>query len=82
MNILQIAGLLVIIGALVYSIGDVLLPAGKLNLDDFPRLKPFREQISDAERMAVFSSHSGAFVHGTFFYMGEYMKNFTLEITE
>lgn len=108
-------------GAMIYAIGDVLLLAGKVNSDDYPRLKPFQKLLSDAERMVAFSSRRmiwgallgvfatplviagfwqvyqglaganetlglvvfllfaiasivGAFVHGTFFYMGEYVK--------
>ncbi|MEW6028413.1 MAG: DUF6796 family protein [Chloroflexota bacterium] len=118
---LRIAGLISILGALLYAIGDVLLLAGKAKLDDFPRLKPYARLLSDAERMAVlppgrmiwgallgvfstplvlagfwqvyhgltgasetmrlvaallFGSASviGAFVHGTFYYMGEYIQ--------
>ncbi|MEW6240781.1 MAG: DUF6796 family protein [Chloroflexota bacterium] len=118
---LRIAGLISILGALLYAIGDVLLLAGKAKLDDFPRLKPYSRLLSDAERMAVlppgrmiwgallgvfstplvlagfwqvyhgltgasetmrlvaallFGSASviGAFVHGTFYYMGEYIQ--------
>lgn len=121
MNNLQITGLLAILGALIYAAGDILLLAGKVNLDDYPRLKPYQKLLSDAERMAAFSSQRmtwgallgvfatplvltgfwqvyqgmaganetprlavfllfaiasiiGAFVHGSFFYMGEYVK--------
>lgn len=121
MNILQITGLLAVSGAFIYAIGDVLLLAGKVNLDDYPRLKPFQKLLSNAERMVTHSSQRilwgallgvfatplvlagfwqvyqglagenqtlrlvvflmfaiasifGAFVHGTFFYMGEYVK--------
>jgi hypothetical protein len=114
------AGLIAIVGAFLYSIGDVLLLASKVKLDDYPRLKPFAKLLSDAEKMIVltpnrliwgaligvfatplilvgfwqvyqglgganagwalatvglFGSASivGAFVHGTFYYMGEYI---------
>ena len=117
---LRIAGLLALLGALLYAIGDVLLLASKVRLDDYPRLKPFAKLLSDSEKMvalppnrliwgallgvfatplmlvgfwqvyqalssadtrwalAVFglfgtASVIGAFVHGTFYYMGEYI---------
>ena len=118
---LKITGLLALLGAFLYAIGDVLLLAGKVNLDKYPKLKPFAKLLSDAERMVVFSpkrmiwgaligvfatplvltgfwqvyqglggakdwavlatiglfgsaSVIGAFVHGTFYYMGEYVQ--------
>ena len=117
----QITGLLAILGALVYAIGDVLLLAGKVSLADYPKLKPFAKLLSDAEKMVVLAparlmwgaligvfatplillgywqvyqglsggtdwavlttiglfgiaSVIGAFVHGTFYYMGEYVQ--------
>lgn len=118
---LRIAGLVAIAGAFLYAIGDVLLLAGKVKLDDYPKLQPFAKLLSDAERMVVLSpkrlmwgaligvfatplmlvgfwqvyqglgganaslvlatvglfgsaSVIGAFVHGTFYYMGEYIQ--------
>lgn len=118
---IQITGLLAILGAIVYAVGDVLLLAGKAALDDYPKLKPFAKLLSDAENMVVLSparlmwgaligvfatplillgywqvyqglsggtawvvlttvglfgiaSVIGAFVHGTFYYMGEYVQ--------
>ena len=115
---LPLTGLLAILGALLYAIGDVMLLADKVNLDEHPKLKPFAKLLSDAERMAAlsparmmggalvgvfstplilagfwltyqglaasgsalalialllfgFASVVGAFVHGSFFYMGE-----------
>ena len=97
-----------------------MLLASKVNLDEYPKLKPFAKLLSDAERMAAlsparmmggaligvfstplilagfwltyqglaasgsalalitlllfgFASVVGAFVHGSFFYMGEYV---------
>jgi hypothetical protein len=117
----QITGLLAILGAFVYAVGDVLLLAGKASLDDYPKLKPFAKLLSDAEKMVVLAparlmwgaligvfatplmllgywqvyqglsggtawvvlttvglfgiaSVIGAFVHGTFYYMGEYVQ--------
>ena len=117
---LRIAGLLALIGALLYAIGDVLLLAGKASLANYPRLQPFAKLLSGSEKMIVlpprrliwgallgvfstplilagfwqvyqglgganvpwtlitfilFASASiiGAFVHGTFYYMGEYV---------
>ena len=118
---LRITGLLALLGALLYAIGDVLLLASKISLDNYPRLKPFAKLLSDAEKMVVLppnrmiwgallgvfatplvmsgfwqvyqgleganqtltlvtallfaiASVIGAFVHGTFFYLGEYVQ--------
>ena len=118
---LRITGLLALIGAFLYAIGDVLLLASKISLDNYPRLKPFAKLLSDAEKMVVLppnrmiwgaligvfatplvlagfwqvyqglsganatltlitgflfatASVIGAFVHGTFYYMGEYVQ--------
>ena len=117
---LRTTGLLALFGAFLYAIGDVLLLASKVKLDEYPKLKPFAKLLSDAERMVVLSpnrmiwgallgvfatplvaagfwqvyqglhganasavlatvllfasgSMIGAFVHGTFYYMGEYI---------
>jgi hypothetical protein len=119
-TMLRITGLIALLGTLLYAIGDVLLLAGKVSLDDYPKLKPFAKLLSDAERMIVLSPNRmiwgallgvfatplvllgfwqvyqglgatndwtvlitvglfgiasvlGAFVHGTFYYMGEYI---------
>ena len=119
--ILRISGLLAIIGALVYAIGDVLLLASKANLADYPNLQAFAKMLSGAEKMVVlpwrrlfwggllgvfatllvlqgfwlvfqgllpaglwlalapvllFASATviGAFVHGSFIYLGEYVQ--------
>lgn len=118
---LHITGILAILGAMIYAIGDVLLLANKVNLDDYPNLIRFQKLLSDAEKMVVlppnrmilgallgvfstpliltgywqvyqglsganealaittillFGSATviGAFVHGTFYYMGEYVQ--------
>jgi len=118
---IHITGLLAILGATVYAVGDILLLAGKASLDDYPKLKPFAKLLSDAEKMVPLSparmmwgalvgvfatplillgywqvyqglgggkdwavlatvglfgtaSVIGAFVHGTFYYMGEYVQ--------
>ncbi len=118
---LRIAGLLAMLGALMYAIGDVLLLASKASFEAYPRLKPFSKLLSDAEKMVALppnrmiwgaligvfatplllagfwqvyqglsganesltlltglmfavSSVIGAFVHGTFYYMGEYVQ--------
>jgi hypothetical protein len=120
-NSLRITGLLALAGALLYAVGDVLLLASKVNLDHYPRLKPFAKLLSDAEKMVVLPTNRmiwgallgvfatplvlagfwqvyrglnganeslslavallfavasiiGAFVHGTFYYMGEYIQ--------
>src|SRR5262245_7353571 len=117
---LRITGLLALFGAFLYAIGDVLLLASKVNLDNYPKLKPFTKLLSDAEKMVVLSQNRliwgsllgvfatplvltgiwqvyqglqganasvvlttvllfgigsviGTFVHGTFYYMGEYV---------
>jgi len=119
-ELLKLSGLLALTGAFLYAIGDVLLLASKVKLDDYPKLKPFAKLLSDAEKMVVLppnrliwgaligvfatplmlqgfwqvyqglsganaslvlatvglfgtASIIGAFVHGTFYYMGEYV---------
>ena len=118
---LRITGLLALLGALLYAVGDVLLLASKASLDQYPKLKPFAKLLSDAEKMVVLPPNRmiwgallgvfatplvlagiwqvyqglsgadesltlvtgllfgvglviGAFVHGTFYYMGEYIQ--------
>ncbi|HET6594449.1 MAG TPA: DUF6796 family protein [Anaerolineales bacterium] len=118
---LRITGLIALLGALLYAIGDVLLLASKASLDNYPKLKPFAKLLSDAEKMVVLPANRmiagallgvfatplvlvgfwqvyqglnganetlilitgllfavasviGAFVHGTFYYMGEYIQ--------
>ncbi len=118
---LRITGLLALLGAFLYAIGDVLLLASKVSLDNYPKLKPFAKLLSDAEKMVVLPPNRmiwgallgvfatplvlagfwqvyqglnganqmltfltgilfaiaaviGAFVHGTFYYMGEYIQ--------
>lgn len=119
--LLRITGLTALLGALLYAVGDVLLLAGKISLDQYPKLQPFAKLLSDAEKMVVLppgrmiwgallgvfatpmvlagiwqvyqgltgadaalslvtgllfavASVIGAFVHGTFYYMGEYVQ--------
>src|SRR5688500_11539385 len=50
---LRVTGLLALLGALLYAVGDVLLLASKASFEDYPRLKPFRKLLSDAEKMVV-----------------------------
>lgn len=118
---LRITGLLALMGALLYAVGDVLLLASKASFEQYPRLKPFSKLLSDAEKMVVLppnrmiwgaligvfatplvlagfwqvyqglngadaaltlltgllfaaASVIGAFVHGTFYYLGEYVQ--------
>ena len=118
---LRTTGLLALLGALLYAIGDVLLLASKASLDHYPKLRPFAKLLSDAEKMVVLppermiwgaligvfatplvlagfwqvyqgldganqtlilatvllfaiASVIGAFVHGTFYYLGEYVQ--------
>lgn len=117
----QVLGLLALLGAFLYAIGDVLLLASKASLDDYPKLKLYAKLLSDAEKMVVLSPNRmmwgaligvfstplillgfwqvyqgldggntwaalatfglfgtasiiGAFVHGSFYYMGEYIQ--------
>src|SRR5215510_1076752 len=119
-TILRFTGLTALLGVFLYAIGDVLLLAGKVSLNDYPKLKPFAKLLSGAELMitlppyrliwgallGVFAtpmvilgywqiyqglgatndwavlttvglfgiaSVIGAFVHGTFYFMGEYI---------
>lgn len=121
MNTIQITGLLAILGAILYAIGDTLLLANKVDVNHYPKLVPFKKLLSDTEKfvsipsekmmwgalLGVFStplilagfwhiyegssganeairaitfflfiiaSVIGAFVHGSFFYAGEYVK--------
>ena len=118
---LPTAGIIAFVGAFLYAIGDVFLLASKVNLDEYPKLKPFTKLLSDAEKMVVLSNNRmiwgallgvfatplvligfwqiyqglggandwavlatislfgsasviGTFVHGTFYYMGEYVQ--------
>lgn len=118
--LLRISGFLALTGTLLYAVGDVLLLASKVNLDNYPKLKPFVKLLSDAEKMVALSPNRmiwgallgvfatpfviagywqiynglsganpllmlitvllffcasviGAFVHGTFYYLGEYV---------
>ena len=119
-TLFKITGLLALFGAFFYAIGDILLLASKVSLEDYPRLKPFAKLLSDSEKMVALSPNRmmwgaligvfstplmlvgfwqvyhglsganalavgsavgmfgiatviGAFVHGSFFYMGEYV---------
>ena len=118
--LLRWTGLAALAGTLLYIIGDVLLLASKVNLDLYPKLKPFEKLLDDAGKMVVLppqrmiwgallgvfatplvvagywqiyqglsganqvwvlitillfgcASVIGAFVHGTFYYLGEYV---------
>ncbi len=118
---MQITGIIAMLGAFIYAVGDVLLLAGKVSLDDYPKLKMYIKLLSGTERMVTFSPNRlmwgallgvfatpfvlagfwqvcqglqganqtmvlittvlfgvasviGAFVHGTFYYMGEYIQ--------
>jgi hypothetical protein len=121
MNAIQITGLLAILGALLYALGDTFLLANKVDINQYPKLVPFKKLLSDTEKfvsipsekmmwgalIGIFStplilagfwqvhqglsganeilrsttvllfaigSVIGAFVHGSFFYTGEYVK--------
>ena len=113
-------GMLALTGTLLYAVGDVLLLAGRVTLDEHSKIKPYTKFLSGAERMVAFSprrmmwgalfgvfstplvlagfwlvyqglgggnawaaaavfglfgtaSIIGTFVHGSFYYMGEYV---------
>jgi hypothetical protein len=117
----QFAGLLAIVGALLYAVGDVLLLAVKVDLADYPRLQAHAKLLSGMEKMAALPSRRlltggllgvfsaslllagywqvyqgllpagmgwalpplvlfvcstvvGAFLHGSFIYLGEYVQ--------
>ena len=55
LQFIQITGILAMVGALIYAIGDVLLLAGKVSLDDYPKLKMYIKLLSGTERMVTFS---------------------------
>lgn len=114
-------GILAILGSVLYAFGYVLLLANKVDINDYPKLKPFQKLLSDAEKFVsipsermmwgaligvyatplvvagfwqVYQGLAGsnealrlvtvilfataavtcAFVHGSFFYAGEYVK--------
>jgi len=54
-TILLITGLLAILGSFIYAVGDVLLLAGKVAINDYPKLKPHVKLLSSAERMVTLS---------------------------
>ena len=119
-NYTNTAGLIALLGAFLYAIGDILLLASRINIDGYPKLKPFTKLLSDSEKMVALSPNRmmwgaligvfatplmlagfwqvyqglsganvwaigatvglfgiasviGTFVHGSFFYMGEYV---------
>ncbi len=121
MNAIQITGLLAILGSILYALGDTLLLANKVDINNYPKLAPFKKLLSDTERFVsipsekmmwgaligvfttplmlagfwqvyqglsganetlrtttallfVFGAVIGTFVHGSFFYAGEYVK--------
>lgn len=52
-TLIQTTGLLAMLGALVYAIGDVLMLAVKANLADYPNLQPHAKLLSGTERMVA-----------------------------
>lgn len=117
---LRLTGIAALAGTFLYSVGDVLLLASKVELEQYPKLKPFKKLLDDAEKMVVLppermiwgallgvfatplvlagywqiykglnganevlifitillftcASVIGTFVHGTFYYLGEYV---------
>ncbi len=119
--VIQLSGLIAIVGALLYAIGDVLLLAVKINLAEYPKLQPHAKLLSGMEKMVVLPSRRlmaggllgvfsaplllagywqvyqgllpagmgwalpplvlfvcaavvGAFLHGSFIYLGEYVQ--------
>lgn len=53
MTFVVINGLLGILGAVIYAIGDVFLLAGKARLEDYPKLLSYAKILSGAERMVA-----------------------------
>ncbi len=45
--LLHMAGLLAMLGALTYAVGDVFLLAGQARLADYPRLQPHAKLLLD-----------------------------------
>ena len=52
-TVLRTSGLLAMLGALIYAVGDVLLLASKASLADYPNLQPHAKLLSGAEKMVV-----------------------------
>ncbi|HSA99171.1 MAG TPA: DUF6796 family protein [Anaerolineales bacterium] len=48
-----IFGMLGILGAFIYAVGDVFLLAGKARLENYPKLQPYAKILSGAERMVA-----------------------------
>lgn len=115
---IRITGFLGMLAAILYSVGDAFLLAGRARIEDYPNLKPYEKLLSGTERMAalpfwrlawgallgvfatpltlagfwqiyqglqpaaalppvslwVVSAVVGAFVHGTFYFFGEYVQ--------
>jgi len=121
LDAVRVTGILAMIGALIYAVGDVFLLAAKVNIADYPNLQPHLKLLSDAEKMVVLpwwrlawggllgvfatplvlagfwqvyqgllpagaglalppvllfacASIVGAFFHGSFIYLGEYVQ--------
>ncbi|MGQ0601634.1 MAG: DUF6796 family protein, partial [Anaerolineales bacterium] len=53
MTLIQTTGLLAMLGAVIYAIGDVLMLATKANLADYPNLQPHAKLLSGTERMVA-----------------------------
>src|SRR5687768_7617563 len=53
MSPITLFGLLGILGAIIYAIGDVFLLAGKARLEDYPKLQPYAKLLSGTERMVA-----------------------------
>lgn len=119
--LITLCGILVIIGIVLYAIGDVLMLAGKTKIEEYPKLQAHVKLLSGTERMVALpewrliwggllgvfatplalagfvqifvglapaglgaalppvillscASIVGAFVHGSFIYLGEYVQ--------
>ncbi|HEX9386954.1 MAG TPA: DUF6796 family protein [Anaerolineales bacterium] len=53
MLLVTVFGLLGMLGAIIYAIGDVFLLAGKARLEDYPKLQPYAKLLSGTERMVA-----------------------------
>ena len=56
MNTIQITGLLAILGAILYAIGDTFLLANKVDINNYPKLIPFKKLLSDSEKFVSIPS--------------------------
>lgn len=51
----RLTGLVAVLGALAYALGDVLILAVKANIADYPNLRPHQKLLSGSEKMVALS---------------------------